>query len=179
MNEPVQEGVASDGNGIVLVCAPFADIRRPTLAELTASSTYRITYGLTTDGFDHQTDIAKITTGRWMLKQALSKDGVITDTVIFRYVYNRETPTEVEEMLGIPGVDYDIVVINGYPNGHVIDEDTKINVIIPITTSISKDVPPTTNTELAKEMSPNIRGEVAREHEIQIVAGSGSGGSEG
>ena len=172
--EEVQKGTASDGRGIVLLVPPLADRSKPTVSELTASGVMRITYGLATDGYDHQTDIAKITTGRYTLEQALTLDGKITDTITFKYVYNRDEPTAVEEALGTPGVDYDIVHILGYPNDHVIDEDTKINSIVPITTSIPTDIPPAENTELMKQMVPNVRGKAYREHEITVVAG-GSG----
>ena len=70
----------------------------------------------------------------------------------------------------MPGVDGNIVKILGYPNDHVIDEDTKINAIIPVTTSIPRDVPPTQNSELVKVQSLNIRGKVRREHEITVQA---------
>lgn len=172
-NEPVQKGQASDGRGIVLWipgAAGVADTKNPTVAELTAPTVVRITYGLTPDGFDHGVDIAKITTGRYTLKQALTLDGIETDTVTIRYVYNRTTPTEVEEIFNTPGTDGTIVHILGYPNDHVIAAGTKVNAVIPVTTSVSTDVPPTANTELVKQQIPNIRGEVGRE--VEVVAGA-------
>lgn len=169
-NEPVQVGQAADGHGIVLLCQPFADRKKPTVAELNAVSAIRITYGLAGDGFDHQTTINKVTASRFTLAQALSLDGTKQDDITFKYVYNRTTPTEVEEALGTPGVDYDVVKILGYPNDHVFSATTKINAIIPITTSLAVDVPPAENSELMKQMTPNVRGEVAREHEITVVS---------
>lgn len=169
-NEEVQVGQAADGHGIVLLCQPLADRKKPKVAELTALSAIRITYGLAGDGFDHQTTVNKITADRYTLAQALSLDGTKDDAITFKYVYNRVTPTEVEEALGMPGVDYDVVKILGYPNDHVIDASTKINAIIPIRTSVAVDVPATKNTELMKQMTPNVRGEVTREHEITVVA---------
>lgn len=169
--EDVQVGVASDGNGIVLLVPPLADRRKPKVSELTAVGVIKITYGLAGDGFDHQTTVNKIDADRYTLAQALSLDGTKDDAVTFKYVYNRTTPTAVETALGTPGIDYDVVKILGYPNDHVITATTKINAIIPITTSLATDVPPAKNTELMKQMTPNIRGEVAREHEITVVAG--------
>ena len=168
--EPVQKGTASDGHGIVLWVPAIADLTKPTIAELTATGVKRLTYGLTSDGFTHETSIAKITVGRFTLDQALELDGVVTDTVEVRWVYNRATPTDIETALGVPGVDGNIVKILGYPNDHEIDEDTKINAIIPVTTSIPRDVPPTQNSELVKVQSLNVRGKVRREHEIQVQA---------
>ena len=168
--EDVQVGQAADGHGIVLLCQPFADRTKPTLAELNATTAVRITYGLAGDGFEHQTTVNKIDADRYTLAQALSLDGTKDDSITFKYVYNRTTPTEAEEALGTPGVDYDVVKILGYPNDHVFSATTKINAIIPITTSLATDVPPTKNTELMKQMTPNIRGTVAREHEITVVA---------
>lgn len=168
--EEVQRGQAADGHGIVLWVPAIADPTKPTIAELTAASVKRITYGLATDGFAHETTVAKITVGRYTLDQALELDGVITDTVELRWVYNRVEPTDVEVTLGTPGVDGNIVKILGYPNDHVIDEDTKINAIIPVTTSIPRDVPPTMNSELMKIQALNVRGKVRREHEITVQA---------
>lgn len=168
--EDVQVGQAADGFGIVLLCQPLADRKSPTVTELTASSVIRITYGLSKDGFDHQTTVNKVEAGRYTLRDALSLDGTTKDDVTLRWVYNRTTPTVVEEALGTPGVDYDIVKILGYPNDHVISATTKINAIIPITTSLAVDVPVAENAELLKQMTPNIRGSVAREHDITVVA---------
>ena len=170
-NEPVQKGSPADGRGIVL-WVPGADgianVEAPTVSELTAAGVERFTYGLTPDGFNHTADVAKITSGRYTLAQALTYDGVVTDTVTLRYVYNRTTPTDVESVLSTPGVDGFLVHILGYPNDHVIAAGDKINAIIPITTSISTDVPPAQNTELVKEQVPNVRGEVGRE--VAVVA---------
>ena len=169
-DEPVQKGTASDGHGIILWVPAIADLTKPTVAELTAEGVKRLTYGLTADGFAHDTSIAKITVGRYTLDQALELDGVITDTVEVRWVYNRTTPTDIETALGEPGVDGNVVKILGYPNDHTISATTKINAIIPVTTSIPRDVPPTANSELVKVQSLNVRGKVRREHEITVVA---------
>lgn len=166
--EEVQRGQAADGHGIVLWVPTIADLANPTVAELTAGTVKRITYGLTPDGFNHDTSVATITTGRYTLDQALELDGKITDTVEVRWVYNRTTPTVVETTLGTPGVSGNLVKILGYRNDHVIDEDTKINAIIPVTTSVPRDVPPTENSELVKVQKLNVTGRVFREHEITV-----------
>lgn len=168
--EPVQKGTPADGHGIVLAVPTIANLAEPTVVELTAGTVKRATYGLATDGFDWQTAIAKITTGRYTLAQALQLDGVITDTVVVKWVYNRTTPTDVETLFGTPGTETNIVVIYGYPNDHVIDASTKINGIIPVTTSIPREVPPTTNSELMKIQDLNVSGKVYREHEITVQA---------
>ncbi|SDG21533.1 hypothetical protein [Microbacterium sp. 77mftsu3.1] len=170
MQEAVQRGQAADGRGIVLWAPTIADPTKPTVAELNAASVKRLTYGLAPDGFNHSMTIATITAGRYTLDQALELDGTVTDTVEVRWVYNRTTPTQVETVLGTPGVDGNIVHILGYPNDHEIDEDTKINAIIPVTTSIPRDVPPTANSELMKIQKLNVRDKVRREHEITVQA---------
>lgn len=168
--EEVQRGQAADGHGIVLWVPTIENLANPTVAELTAGTVKRITYGLTPDGFNHDTSVATITTGRFTLDQALELDGKITDTVEVRWVYNRTTPTAVESTLGTPGVSGNLVKILGYRNDHVIDEDTKINAIIPVTTSVPRDVPPTENSELVKVQKLNVTGRVFREHEITVAA---------
>jgi len=169
--EDVQLGTAADGHGTVLWVPAIADLSKPTVAELTAETVIPITYGLATDGFDHQTTIATITTGRYTLDQALELDGKVTDTVELKWVYNRTTPTAVETALGTPGVTGNLVKILGYENGFTIDETTKINAIIPGTTSIPRDVPPTENSELMKIQKINVTGKVYREHEITVSTG--------
>lgn len=169
-NEAWQSGFAADDHGIVLWVPTIADVHAPTVDELTASGVVRLTYGLTPDGFSHAPTVSKVTTGRYTSKQVVTYDGTITDEVTLRYVYNRENPTEVELAIGTPGVDGNIVHILGYPNDHIIDEGTVCNAVIPVTTSISTDVPATANTEAFKEQSPNVRGEVARE--VEVVAGN-------
>lgn len=165
-NEPIQKGFAVDDRGIVLWVPTIADVFNPTVAELTATGVVRLTGGLTPDGFNHQPTVNKVTSGRYAMKQVLTYDGTISDEVTLRYVYNRTTPTEVEEAIGTPGVDGNIVHILGYPNDHTIAAGTKVNAVIPVTTSISTDVPATANTEAFKEQKPNVRGEVAREVEV-------------
>lgn len=166
--ELIQEGQAADGHGQVLFVPVIADLDKPTVAELTAEGVVPLTYGLTPDGFQHSTTIATITTGRYTLAQALEKDGVITDTLEVTYVYSRETPTEVEIAIGKQGVVGNIVHILGYENGHELAPDDKINAIIPMRTSVPRDVPPTQNTELAKVVKCNVTGRVRRE---VVIAG--------
>ena len=168
--ENVQRGAAADGRGIVLWVPTIANPAAPTVAELNAGTVKRITYGLTPDGFDWQTSIATITTGRYTLAQALELDGIVTDTLEVKWVYNRTTPTANEVLFGAPGLSGNIVVILGYTNDTVITASTKINGILPVTTSIPREVPPTANSELAKIQKLNVVGKVYREHEIVVAA---------
>lgn len=159
--EDVQSGFASDGNGIVLFASAIADPTAPTVAEIAAATP--ITYGLTPDGFNHQTTINTITTGRYTLAQALELDGTVQDTVEIKYVYDRETPTDVEGAVGTVGTTGFLIHSLGYESGHEFVADDVINAIIPIKTSIPRDVPPTANTEAAKILKCNVTGTVQRE----------------
>lgn len=161
--EDWQSGFAIDDRGIVLWVPVIAKTDAPTVAELTAAGVVRLTGGLTPDGFSHTPTVNKVTAGRYARKQTITYDGTVSDEVVVRYVYNRTTPTEVEEILGTPGVDGNIVHILGYPNDHTIAAGTKLNAVIPVTTSVSVDIPATANTEAFKETRPNVRGDVARE----------------
>lgn len=161
--EAVQKGAAADGRGIVLWVPTIADTDNPTLAELTATGVKKLTYGLTGDGFDLAVTINNITSTRYTLAQALKLEGTKDYTLTLRYVYNRETPTDAEVTLGTKGTEGFIAHILGYENGHVLEATDKINAIIPIRTATSTDVPPTANTELAKQMIPEIIGEVKTE----------------
>lgn len=167
-SEPIQTGFAIDENGIVLWVPTIADPFAPTVAELTAGTVVKLTGGLTPDGFSHAPTVNKVTSGRYALKQIITLDGTIQDEVTLKYVYNRTTPTAVEEAIGTPGTDGNIVHILGYPNDHTIAAGTICNAVIPVTTSISTDIPATANTEASKEQKPNVRGEVARE--VAVVA---------
>lgn len=161
MSEEIQNGFASDGHGIVLWVETIADPSAPTAAELAAGT--EITYGLTPTGFNHQTTINTVTTGRYTLRQALELDGTVIDTVEVSYVYNRVSPTSVETALGTPGTQGFIVHVLGYPSGHEFASADVLNAVIPGTTSIPRDVPPTANTEAAKILKINVTGEVQRE----------------
>ena len=161
--EQVQKGQASDGRGIVLWVPAIADPSAPKVAELTAAGVKAITYGLASDGLAHETTVATITTGRYMLDQAIELDGTVTDTVEVKWVYNRTAPTVVETTLGTPGLDAFLVKILGYANGTTIAAAMKCNAVIPVTTSIPRDIPSTTNSELMKVQKLNVRGKVYRE----------------
>lgn len=160
--ESVQVGQAADGFGLVLFVPTIANPAAPTVAELTAGTVKKLTYGLAGDGFDHQTQVATITSGRYTLAQALELDGVITDTLEVKYVYNRQTPTVVELALGTQGTTGYIVKRMGYDNGTAIAAGQKITVI-PIRSSVARDVPPTANSELMKIQKLNVTGTVYRE----------------
>ena len=166
--EAIQNGFASDGNGIVLWVEAIADASAPTAAELAAG--VEITYGIVPGGFTHNTTINTVTTGRYTLKQALELDGTEVDTVEVSYVYNRQTPTAVETAIGTPGTDGFLVHALGYPSGHVFAAADKVNAVIPGTTSIPRDVPPTANTEAAKIVKINVTGKVERE--VAVAAGA-------
>lgn len=167
--EDVQQGQAADGFGIVLWVPTIADISAPTVTELAAGTVVPLTYGITPDGFQHNTTVNTVTTGRYTLRQALELDGTVVDTVEVTYVYNRETPTAVETAIGTQGTAGNIVHALGYENGHTFVAADVINAIIPVKTSISRDVPPTANTELAKIVKMNVTGAVERE--VAVVAG--------
>jgi hypothetical protein len=168
--ETVQTGQAADGYGIVLWVPTIADPTAPTATELAAGTVKRITYGLAPDGFRHDTTVSTINTGRYTLKQTIELDGTVTDTVEIQYVYNRETPTVVETALGTPGTAGYIVHALGYESGHTFAEDDVLNAVIPVSTSIARDVPPTANTELMKVLKLNVTGTVHRE--VAVAAGA-------
>ncbi|RKT33675.1 hypothetical protein DEU34_2279 [Microbacterium sp. AG1240] len=168
MPENVQPGFAADGRGTVLWAETLAVPSAPTAAEIADATP--LTYGLTADGFMHDTTIATITTGRYTLAQALELDGTVTDTVEVRWVYNRVTPTDVETTLGTPGTDGYLIHSLGYPNGHTFVAGDVLNAVIPVTTSIPRDVPPAQNSEAVKIQKLNVRGQVHRE--VEVAAGA-------
>lgn len=171
--EDVQRGFAADGAGIVYWVETIADPTAPTAAEIAAGT--RLTYGMTPDGFNHTVEVATVTSGRYTLAQALSYDGVVTDSVEITYVYNRETPTPIETLIGRQGEEGFIVHALGYPNDHELEAGDIVNAVIPVTTSIPRDNPPAQNTEATKTVRLNVTGVVGRE--VAIVAGSGGGGA--
>lgn len=161
--EAVQKGFASDGNGIVIWVPAIADPAAPTLVEINAVTSKRLTYGLTPDGFQHTITENAITSGRYTLRQVIELAGTVQDNLELTYVYNRQTPTDAETALGTPGTAGFIVHILGYENGHTLAAADKINAVIPCETGISRDNPPTANTEPSKTVKMYVTGEVARE----------------
>lgn len=165
MTEPVQAGTASDGNGIV-VWLPGYEGGIPTVEDMNDVANKRLTYGLTGDGFDVAVTINSITSTRYTLAQALKLEGTKDYTVTTKYVYDREEPTDAELVLGAKGTKGAFVHVLGYPNGHEFEAGDKLNAVIPARIASSTDIPPTANTELAKQMIPDIIGEVLTEVEI-------------
>ncbi|UOQ60386.1 hypothetical protein MUN76_15360 [Leucobacter rhizosphaerae] len=165
--EEVQPGVAADGNGLVLWVPAIADPSAPKVSELTAAGVEKLTYGLTPDGFAHDTSVATITSGRYTLAQALELDGVITDTVEVKYVWEGTEDDGVRNVL-TPGTKGFIVKRMAVPNATAIAAAQMVTVI-PVQCSIQRDVPPAANTELQKIQKLNVVGEVQRD--VAVVAG--------
>lgn len=165
--EEVQESFGYDGMGVVLHCTTIANPAAPTAAELAAGTP--ITYGLYgPTGYALETTINERTSTRYTLEQELSSEGTKKYKLTLLYVYNRETPTEVETILGTKGVAGYIVHALGYESGHVFVAGDKINDVVPIRTATSVDVPATANTDAHKQTMPSITGRV--EQEVAVVA---------
>lgn len=165
--EEVQPGKAADGNGLVLWVPAIADPAKPKVSELTAASVEKLTYGLTPDGFAHDTTVATITSGRYTLAQALETDGKITDTVEVKYVWEGTDDDGVRNVL-TPGTKGFIVKRMAIANEVDIAADQLVTVI-PVQCSIQRDVPPAENTELQKIQKLNVIGKVERD--VKVVAG--------
>lgn len=169
--EAVQRGFGYDGKGIVLWVPTIADLSAPTVAELTAGTVKRLTYGLYgPTGYSLTPTINKRVSTRYTLEQELTQEGTRSYELVLLYVYDRVAPTDAETVLGVKGVEGNIVHLLGYPNEHAIAAGTKINDIVPIRTASSVDVPATANTDAHKRTVPEIIGEVL--HEVAVVAGS-------
>lgn len=164
-NEVVQAGTASDGHGIVM-WVPGYEGGPLAVADINNVANRRLTYGLSGDGFDLAVTINSITSSRYTLAQALKLEGTKDFTLTTRYVYNREEPTDAELVLGAKGTSGAFVHILGYPNGHTFVAGDIVNAIIPARIGTSTDVPPTANTELMKQMIPEITGEILLESAI-------------
>ncbi|WP_405375992.1 MULTISPECIES: hypothetical protein [unclassified Microbacterium] len=165
MNEPIQRGVVSDGHGIVR-WIPGPDDGPVSVADMNNPANKRITYGLLGDGFDLAVTINRVTTTRYTLAQALKLEGSKDFELTTRYVYNRETPTDAELILGAKGTEGRFVQALGYPNDHTFVADDVISAVVPARIGTSTDVAPTANTELAKQMMPEIVGEVLLEQKL-------------
>lgn len=167
-NEPVQDGAPADGHGIVIWAETLADPAAPTAAEVNGGT--RITYGLTSDGFVHDVTINDMVRSRYTLDQELIGEGTKRHRVTTRYVYHRDTPNTVEGILGVKGTEGFLIHALGFPNDHVFEAGDKLNAVIPARVGTSTDVPPTSNSELAKQMIPEITGEVLQE--VAVAAGA-------
>jgi hypothetical protein len=163
--EDVQPGVASDGNGLVVFVPAIANPAAPTVAELTGGTVKKLTYGLTPDGFRHDSTIATITSGRYTLAQVLEIDGQITDTLEVQYVYTNDDTEDVVRTTLTPGVEGFIVHRLGYANEDEFAADQKVDVV-PVKASIQRRVAPTANTELSIVQKLNVTGRVERFVEV-------------
>lgn len=164
--ESVSPGIPADGNGLVLWVPTIANPAAPTVAELTAVAVKPLTYALAPDGFDHQTSVATITSGRYTLAQALESDGVITDTLMVKYVYKADQSDTASTTLAT-GTQGFVVKRLGIGNGTAVAAAQKVTVI-PVKCGVRTDVPPTANTELMKSQKLNVVGTVHRD--VAVVA---------
>ncbi len=159
--EAVAAGTPADGNGLVLWVPAIENHAAPTVAELTAGTVKPLTYALAPDGFDHQTSVAIITSGRYTLAQALESEGVITDTVEVKYVYKNDQSDTASTTLA-PGATGFIVKRLGVSNATAVTAAQKVTVI-PVKAGVRRDVPPTANTELMKIQKLLVTGTVHRD----------------
>lgn len=173
-NEPVQNGFAPDGRGIVLWVAAIADTSAPTIEEINAATTKRLTYGLAPDGWNLETTINERVLERYTLEQELTSEGTRKYKLTLKYVYDRATPTVAETTLGVKGVPGFLVHALGYPNDHEFEDGDKLNEVVPVRTGTSVTVPPTKNTDAYKQMVPEITGEVREEVTIGGAVGEES-----
>ena len=164
--EQVQKGVASDGNGLVLWVPAIANPAAPTVTELTAPSVEKLTYGLTPDGFAHDTAVATINSGRFTLKQVIEADGKITDTVEVKYVWEGLASDVVRTTLTYNTEGF-IVKRLAVPNETGIAAGQLVTVI-PVRCGLIRDVPPAENSELQKIQKLNVIGTVERD--VAVVA---------
>lgn len=166
MREEMQKGFGYDGNGIVLWFPTMAGAA-PTDAECAAA--IPLTYGLYgPSGYNLTATIEERNSERYTMAQVLTAEGRVKYKLTLLYVYDRETPTEVEGVLGVPGVTGYIGHALGYENGHVFAAGDKFNEIVPIRTARSVNIPATANTDAHKQTSPDIIGEVREE--VAVVA---------
>lgn len=166
MSEKVQTSFGYDGMGTVLWLDTLDDPGAPTAAELAAG--IPITYGLYgPSGYSLETTINERVSTRYTLDQELSSEGTKKFKLTLLYVYDRETPTEVEEILGVAHVEGFIVHALGYENGHTFVTGDVISEIIPVRTATSVNVPATANTDAHKQTVPSITGRV---HQEVVVA---------
>lgn len=167
--EQVQESFGYDGMGVVIYCETLADPSSPTPAEIAGGT--RLTYGLYgPTGYALETTINERNSTRYTLDQELSSEGTKKYKLTLLYVYNRETPTAVETVLGTKGVPGYIIHALGYESGHVFVEDDKLNDVVPIRTATSVDVPATANTDAHKQTMPSITGKVWQEVSVGAAA---------
>lgn len=162
--EDVQKGFGYDGKGIVLWVPTIADPTNPTPEELNAGTVVPLTYGLYgPNGYALETTINERVSTRYTLDQELVSEGTRRYKLTLLYVYDRETPTAAEGVLGVKGTEGFIVHALGYDNGHTFTDGDVVNDVIPVRTATSVDVPATANTDAHKQTVPEITGAVQQE----------------
>ena len=164
--EAVPTGTISDGNGLVLFVPAIADINNPTVAELTAVGVKKLTYSIDAGGYTHTITVNKVKVNRLTLKQELQYDGVVTDDVSIKYIYNNTVDDIVR--LALPTGQTGFIVERwAVPNGQDIAAADIVD-IIPIKASIPAKDAPAANAELTRTQALNVTGIVARD--VAVVA---------
>lgn len=164
--EAVPTGTISDGNGLVLFVPTIADINNPTVAELTATGVKKLTYSIDAGGYTHTITVNKVKVNRLTLKQELQYDGVVTDDLSIKYIYNNTVDDIVRLALPTGQVGF-IVERWAVPNGQDIAAADIVD-IIPIKASIPAKDAPAANAELTRTQALNVTGIVARD--VAVVA---------
>lgn len=163
----VAPGQISDGHGLVLWVPAIADAKKPTVAELTASGVLDLTYKLFPDGFDHQQEITKNSTGRYTLAQELEFEGSEKDTIQLKYPY-MATADDVVRLALVRGTEGYLVHRLGLAKSVEIAAGQLLSIVAPVKCGKQREVPVTKNTEIGKMQDLLPTGTV--ECDVTVVA---------
>lgn len=159
--EAVPAGTVADGNGLVLFVPTIAVPSAPTVAELTATGVKFLTYSIVGGGYTHTITVNKVKIDRFTLAQELQKDGIVTDELSIKYVYDNTADDVVRLALPTGQVGF-IVERFAVPNGQAIAAADIVDVI-PIKASIPAKDAPAANAELTRTQALNVTGIVQRD----------------
>lgn len=165
----VAPGQVSDGHGLVLWVPAIADLKAPTVAELTASGVIDLTYKLFSDGFTHTPEVTKFASSRFTMKQDIEREGTEKDTIEVKYPY-KGTEDDVVRLALTRYTEGYIVQRGGLPKSTAIAAGQLLTLVAHVECGKQREIPWTKNTELGKAQSLFPRADV--ETDVAVVAGA-------
>lgn len=172
MTSTVGAGFPSDGRSLVLAAPKgvVADRKNPTKAELSDPRVLDITYLLFADGFDHQTETSKFTTGRYTLAQILENEGTVKDSITLKYPYVG-TDADVLRTKLAQHSEWDIFERLVTSNEVELQDGQLLSIAAPVRCGLQREIPRAANTEIGKIQDLLVTGKVERDVKI---GGAGS-----
>jgi len=163
----VPSALDQKGNTTIWFTPTIADVNAPTVIEIGATGSYRLTYDFTADGFNFAGSQDTVDDDRLTLAQPLQSLDVNKVTLDLKYVQSADTHSAQEVL--VSGTSGYFVVRQNVPDTNVIAADDLVRVI-PVTLGVQNSGPIDGNGKSTIAQKCAIGGVVG--DPVAVVAGS-------